>query len=71
MRIIMAIQSYSFDSAVELNLRNGCIEDDVLISTYRNITRRVEFNWALSIDLTCSLLLLVVCQLNKSLLTHF
>ena len=61
----MRIESYSSDSTVKFGLRDRGIHDYVFECADRNVTSRVEFNWALSVDVAKSLLLLVVSQLNQ------
>ena len=67
----MRIESYSSDSTVKFGLRDGGIHDYIFECADRNVTSRVEFDWSLSVDVTKSLLLLVIGQLNQRNLTHF
>jgi len=46
------MESDSFDSAVELNLWDGFVDDDILESTDWNVASWVELNGALSVDVT-------------------
>lgn len=67
----MRIESYSSDSTVKFGLRDGGVHNNVFECADGNVPSRVEFDWALSVDVAKSLLLLVVGQLNQWNLTHF
>jgi hypothetical protein len=58
--------SYSSDSAVELLLADGFIDDNVLISPHGDVSLRIELGRSLGEDISCSFLLFVARELNNT-----
>lgn len=64
------MRSVSLDPAVELDLGDGLINHHVLIGAHGHISAGIELCGLLSVDVSKTLLLLVVGDLSREGITH-